>query len=103
MDFNGDAKINFNKNIIKSKLKLSFFKSYANIISYIPILNYIFLDKDNKVSTTIDISGDIDNPIYNTNIIQDILLLPVNLIKRTIMYPNFLYNNIYENSTNIID
>ena len=55
------------------------------------------------MSTTIDISGDIDNPIYNTNIIQDILLLPVNLIKITIMYPNFLYNNIYENSTNIID
>ena len=46
-------------------------KDYSSVINKIPLLGYIFLGKDGDIKTKVDINGTIDNPVFNTNTIND--------------------------------
>lgn len=63
-DFKGDMKLNFMNNTIKGNLQVSTLKDYAKIVNNIPLINYLFLDKEGKFSIPISIYGTIDNPHY---------------------------------------
>ncbi len=72
---------------INLKLKLKTFKSISDIVSKIPMINYIILGNDNSIQTHIKVSGNIDSPNIQTQTAKDISLVPFNVLKRTISLP----------------
>ncbi|WP_418185700.1 AsmA-like C-terminal domain-containing protein [Aliarcobacter vitoriensis] len=93
IDFEGSGIVNLDTNQINSKLKLIFLKSYSSIVEYIPLVNYILLGEDNRVETQINISGDLNNPVINTNLLKDGFNAPVNIFKRIFKTPSNFINN----------
>ena len=55
-------------------------------ISKIPFVGQILLGKE-TLSTTLKLSGTLDDPEINTQVAKDIASAPINIIKRTFMYP----------------
>jgi len=62
-------------------------KSYALIVKHIPLINYIFLGDDKRVDTQVHISGKISDPSIETNLTQNSLAAPFNVLKRIITLP----------------
>lgn len=54
--------------------------------SKIPLLGYILLGEE-SISTSLKVTGALDNPDVNTRIAKDIIVAPINIIKRTLMLP----------------
>jgi hypothetical protein len=84
----GEASIQ--KNSIDLDLNLR--TSLGSSVSKIPLLGHILLGKEN-VSTTLKITGALDNPDINTQIAKDIAVAPFNIIKRTFMLPFELFKD----------
>ncbi|MDD3476596.1 MAG: AsmA-like C-terminal domain-containing protein, partial [Sulfurimonas sp.] len=61
-------------------------------LSKIPLLGHIILG-DKSVSTTLTLTGALDDPDVNTQLAKDIAVAPYNIIKRTLMYPLGLFKD----------
>jgi len=83
----GEASIKDNSINMDLNLKTSLGSS----ISKIPLIGHILLGKEN-LSTTLTLSGALDNPDVNTQITKDIAVAPFNIIKRALMYPFELFH-----------
>lgn len=99
LDFNGSSIDIQGKGILSLKdQKIDFYaqlitaKSLTGIINKIPIVNYITLGKEGKISTGFSITGDLENPTITTKTAQDILLSPFNILKRVITSPFEIFN-----------
>jgi len=63
-DFSGNIQLNFLDNTVAGILEVSTFKDYAKVVNSIPLVNFLFLDKDGQFSIPISLYGTIDNPSY---------------------------------------
>ncbi|WP_164968107.1 YhdP family protein [Arcobacter sp. CECT 8986] len=91
VDFEGNLKMDFNTSLLNGELDLIFFKGYSKIVGAVPVLNYILLGDEKKVETKVEISGTIDDPKIKSNVAEDSLNAPVNVIKRIITSPFKLF------------
>lgn len=91
VDFDGYATLNLKDSFINSSVDLIFMKDYTKIVNFIPGLNYLFLGDDKRVSTKVDITGDLNNPKIETNLTKDSISAPVNFFKRVITSPLKLF------------
>jgi len=87
MEIAGRGNASFKKNSIDVKLNLK--TELGSAVSKIPIVGYILLGKD-TVSTTLNITGKLDDPSISTMLAQDIIVAPLNIIKRTLLLPYYL-------------
>jgi len=94
VDFDGHAVLNFKNSTIISTMNVGFLKTYTNLVKEIPVLGYVLLGDDKKVTTKVDISGDLEKPEYKTNIIKDGASLPLDLLKRIINLPKKAIDSI---------
>ncbi|MCJ7765154.1 MAG: AsmA-like C-terminal domain-containing protein, partial [Thiovulaceae bacterium] len=57
-------------------------------LAKIPFIGYILLGKeDKKVTTTITLTGAIENPIVENTLAKDIAIAPFNILKRALTFP----------------
>jgi len=91
VDFDGYATIDLKNSTIKSNIELVFMKDYSKIVGFIPGLSYIFLGEDKRISTSVNINGDLNNPKIETNIAKDSVSVPYNILKRIITSPFKLF------------
>lgn len=84
----GEASIE--KNTINLDLNLK--TALGSSISKIPLVGHLLLGKEN-LSTTLRVTGALDNPDVNTQIAKDIAVAPFNIIKRTLMFPFELFKS----------
>ena len=61
-------------------------------MSKVPIVGYILFD-GNTVSTTLSITGALDNPDVKTLLARDIAVAPLNIVKRVLTLPYHLLSN----------
>jgi len=94
VDFDGHAILDFKNSKIVSSMNVGFLKSYTNLVKEIPVLGYVLLGEDEKVTTKVDISGDLDKPEYKTNLLKDGANLPLDVIKRIISLPKKALDSI---------
>ncbi|HUH41698.1 MAG TPA: AsmA-like C-terminal domain-containing protein [Sulfurimonas sp.] len=73
-------------------LDLNLITQLGSSLSKIPLLGHILLG-DKSVSTTLTVTGALDNPDVNTQLAKDIAVAPYNIIKRTLMYPLGLFKD----------
>ncbi|WP_428026710.1 AsmA-like C-terminal domain-containing protein [Arcobacter sp.] len=91
VDFDGYATINLKDSLINGSVDLIFMKDYTKIVNYIPGVSYLFLGDDKRVSTKVDITGDLNDPKIETNLAKDSISAPVNFFKRIITSPLKLF------------
>jgi len=77
----------FDKNSIDMKLNLK--TDLGSTLSKIPVVGYLFLDND-TISSSLKIVGKLDNPKVKTRLANDIVVAPLNIIKRTLLLPAHL-------------
>ena len=86
-DIAGNGTINLKTQEIDITLQISVFKNLSSIVNNIPIVNYIFLGKNGKMYTQVNLKGKLKKPNIKTNVIKDTALSPIGIIKRTIETP----------------
>lgn len=82
IDINGNGIVNLKERTIDLLLKASTMKALSNIISNIPIVGYIILGDDGKVTTNIVVSGSLDNPKTEVSFIEDVVNAPFKILHR---------------------
>lgn len=87
LDILGRGSANFNTNTIDLQLNLK--TDLGSSISKIPVVGYILLG-DDTVSTTLKITGALENPKVESLLAEDIIVAPLNIIKRTFLLPYHL-------------
>lgn len=71
-------------------LKLNLKTDLGSSLSKIPVVGYILLDKD-SISTSLSVKGKLSDPEVRTLIAQEIIIAPLNIIKRTLLLPLHLF------------
>lgn len=82
----GEASIKNNSVNLDLNLKTDLGSSIAKI----PVVGYILLG-NNAISTSLKVTGALNDPKVDTQIAKDIAVAPLNIIKRTLMYPFELF------------
>ncbi len=59
----------------------------GSVLGKVPMVGYILFGDDGSISTTLSLSGKLDNPNVETAITQEIITAPFNILKRTLIYP----------------
>ncbi len=89
MDIVGRGELSFKRNEINLILNLK--SDLGSSINKIPVVGYILLG-DDTVSTSLSMTGKLDNPKIKSLIAKDIIVAPLNIIKRTLYAPFNLFN-----------
>jgi hypothetical protein len=90
MDIVGKGTASFVKNSIDIDLNLK--TDLGSSISKIPLVGYILLGED-SISTSMKVSGKLNDPDVQSLIAQDIIIAPLNIIKRTLLLPFHLFGS----------
>ncbi|SFV67673.1 FIG01209130: hypothetical protein [hydrothermal vent metagenome] len=83
----GKGTANIKQNKINLLLNLK--TDLASDVSKIPLVGYLIFD-GKSLSTTLKVTGKLDNPTIKTQIVKDIVVAPFNIIKRTLSLPYML-------------
>lgn len=78
----GEASIKENSINLDLNLKTQLGSSFSKI----PLIGHILLGNE-TVSTSLHVTGKLDDPDVKTQVAKDIAVAPFNIIKRTLMYP----------------
>lgn len=87
-DFVGQGSMDLNANTVDADIDIIFMKDYAKIVGYIPVINYLFLGDDNRVATSVQINGSLDDPKVNTNLSKEAANVPLDMVKRLFELPS---------------
>lgn len=80
----GKGNADINKNSIDLILNLK--TDLGSNLSKVPLVGYIIFD-GKSISTTLKITGKLNDPTVNTMLAKDIVVAPLNIIKRTLTLP----------------
>jgi hypothetical protein len=80
----GKGTANIKQNKINLLLNLK--TDLASDVSKIPLVGYLIFD-GKSLSTTLKVTGKLNNPKIQTQLAKDIVVAPLNIIKRTLTLP----------------
>ena len=89
----GKGEIDIVKKIIKMDLAIQTAREFGKLVGSLPLVGYILMGKDKSMTIGLKISGGLNKPIVKTSAAEDILTLPLQLIKRTLESPAHILNN----------
>jgi hypothetical protein len=81
----GSGKADFGANQLDGVLTLK--TDLGSKLGKVPVVGYILLGEDGSLSTTLTLSGKLDDPKISTAIAKEIVTAPFNILKRTLVYP----------------
>ncbi|MDD5118849.1 MAG: AsmA-like C-terminal domain-containing protein [Sulfuricurvum sp.] len=81
----GDGSADLKTQTLKGELTLK--TDLGSVLGKVPVVGYILLGNDGSLSTTLTISGKLDDPKVETAIAKEIATAPFNILKRTLVYP----------------
>lgn len=82
VDVEGQGVVDLITKEININLTLSTMKSLSSILNKIPIVGYLLLGDDGKITTEIAITGTMDKPQTDLSLLEDTMNAPVNIFKR---------------------
>lgn len=87
LDILGNGTADFRKNKIDVELNLK--TDIGSKASQIPVVGYLLLDGE-SLSSTLSVTGALDNPDVSTAIAKEMAVAPLNLLLRTLTLPYYL-------------
>ena len=91
LDILGRGTASYKHNNIDLELNLK--TDLGSSASQLPVVGYILFDKD-SMSTSMSITGKLTNPKVKSLIAQEIIVNPLNIIKRTLLLPYHLLSDL---------
>ena len=92
IDILGKGTVDVDRDDINITLNLK--TDLGSNLAKVPVVGYIILGKD-TISTTLNIKGKMENPAVKSLIAKEIVVAPINIIKRTLSLPyNFIEDAI---------
>jgi len=88
----GKGTLNLKKKTIHMDLAIQTAREFGKVVGKVPLLGYILVGKDKSMTIGLQITGSINKPIVTTSAAQDILSLPLRIIKRTLEVPMHIIN-----------
>ncbi|MDQ7047389.1 MAG: AsmA-like C-terminal domain-containing protein [Sulfurovum sp.] len=88
----GKGKLDLKNNMIDMNLAIQVARKLGNVLGSIPVLGYILMGKDKSVTVGLKITGSLDKPSVTTTGVQEMLLLPLDILKRTLESPAHILN-----------
>ena len=88
----GKGEINLKKKTINMKLAIQTARELGKFVGNLPLLGYILMGKDKSMTVGLTITGSMHKPKVKTSAAQDILSLPLQIIKRTLESPAHIIN-----------
>jgi hypothetical protein len=85
MKITGTGRADFNANQLDGSLTLK--TDLGSSLGKVPMVGYILLGDDGSLTTTLTLSGKLDDPEIDTAIAKEIVTAPFNILKRTLVYP----------------
>lgn len=85
----GKGVVNLQANSIDLDLNLQ--TDLASNMSKIPAIGYIIFG-ENSISTSLSVTGSLSNPDVHSKLVQEIIVAPFNIIKRTFLFPLKLFD-----------
>jgi len=95
IDILGRGNASFKNNNINLKLNLK--TDLGSAISKIPVVGYLLFN-DDSISTSLSITGELSDPDVESLIAEELIVAPLNIIKRTLMLPYHLISGDKEES-----
>jgi hypothetical protein len=90
-DIVGFGSVNNDTNQVNLKLQIRTLKTFSSVLDMIPLVGGLILGEDKRISTHVQVTGHLDDPKIQTNVITDTLMSPLNIIKRTLELPLELF------------
>jgi hypothetical protein len=87
-----------NLNTDKMDITLNLKTDLGSSLSKVPVVGYLILDGD-TLSTTLSIKGDMTNPKIKSRIAKEVIVAPINIIKRTLSLPYKLIKDAIDKNT----
>ncbi|MFY9142126.1 AsmA-like C-terminal domain-containing protein [Sulfuricurvum sp.] len=81
----GEGRADMKKETLNGALTLK--TDLGSALGKVPLVGYILFGNDGSISTTVTLSGKLDDPKVETAIAQEIVTAPFNILKRTLVYP----------------
>lgn len=94
MDVKGSGIIEVESSEVDIGLSISTLKSLTSVLNKIPIVGYLILGKDGKITTQVRIDGTLENPKSQVSLAEDILSAPLNIIKRAFTPVDMLIDEV---------
>jgi len=92
-DIVGKGVVNLKDETLHVTLQLKTLKDLSELIDKIPLVNHIILGEDKSLSTAITLTGSIKDPKVETQVIQETLVTPFNILRRTMELPFKLFSD----------
>jgi len=88
----GKGTLNLEKKTIHMNLAIQTAREFGKVIGNLPLLGYILMGKDKSMTVGLQITGSLNKPKVITSAAEDILSLPLTIIKRTLESPAHIIN-----------
>ena len=87
----GSGVLNLKQNTISVDLIIMTAREVSKIIKNLPIVGHIILGDKNSVSVGLKVRGSLDSPKIRISAIKDLMFLPIEIIKRALSSPSYIY------------
>jgi hypothetical protein len=88
----GKGNLNIKKKTITMDLAIQTAREFGNFVGNLPLIGYILMGKDKSMTVGLKVTGTLEKPKVQTTAAQDILTLPLQLLKRTLESPAHIIN-----------
>lgn len=82
VDISGNGVVDLKTHDVNIRLELSTIKSLSTILNKIPIIGFLLLGEDGKITTDLTITGTIESPKTEISLLEDAAKTPLNILKR---------------------
>ncbi len=88
----GKGEVNLKTKRLKMNLAIQTAREFGKVVGSIPLLGYIIMGKDKSMTVGLRVTGTLNRPKVKTSAMDDILSLPLKLLKRTLEAPRHIIN-----------
>ena len=91
----GDGVVDLKTKAVNVELAIQTVREIGKVVGSVPVVGYILTGENKGVVTVgLKISGTLENPRVKTNPVKDVLLMPFDMIKRTLTTPAHIKKNL---------
>lgn len=83
----GHGWADFNRQLLDVDIDLELMRNLSSIIGKIPLVGYAMMGESGHLTTSLKMTGSMKQPKIETNLTEEIVLAPLNIIQRTISWP----------------
>ena len=87
LDLKGSMLMNLETKKVSGEFEASFFKTASKVIGSIPLVNYLLLGDDKKISLDAKVSGTLEDMQISTNAAQSTIAAPFSIFGRVLTLP----------------